>query len=206
MKINAYDFDGTIYDGDSSLDFYLFNLKKHKKEIIHLFPILLCLLKYKTKKMSMEQVKEEFFSFLGRYKNNQEFIKEFWDKHEHKIKQFFKDQTTSSDVIISASPTVLLEEIMSRLGEYKVIATEVDINTGKLLSKNCKGKEKIVRLKEIYKDVEVENTYTDSYSDQPLIDIAKNAYLVKKNKVNKIRLKSKEKTDYLKSIGLCKIF
>lgn len=187
MKINAYDFDGTIYDGDSSLDFYLYNLKKHKKEIIHLFPILLCLIKYKAKKMTMESVKEEFFSFLGRNSNNQELIKEFWDKHEHKIKQFFKDQTTTSDVIISASPTVLLEEVMNRLGKYKVIATEVDINTGKLLSKNCKGKEKIVRLKEVYKDVEVDNTYTDSYSDQPLIDIAKNAYLVKKNKVKKIK-------------------
>ena len=187
MKINAYDFDGTIYDGDSSLDFYLFNLRKHKKEVIHLFPIIIDLVAYKLKKKTMEQVKEEFFSFLKRNNNTQELIKEFWDKNEHKIKDFFKEQTTKNDVIISASPTVLLEEVMSRLGDYKVIATNVDINTGKLLSKNCKGSEKIVRLKEVYKDVEVENTYTDSYSDQPLIDIAKNAYLVKKNKVKKIK-------------------
>ena len=30
MKIVAYDFDGTIYDGDSSVDFYKFCFKKKK--------------------------------------------------------------------------------------------------------------------------------------------------------------------------------
>ena len=35
-EVNIYDFDGTIYDGDSSIDFYLFCLKRN-------FKILLCL-------------------------------------------------------------------------------------------------------------------------------------------------------------------
>ena len=30
MKLIAYDFDGTIYDGDSSYDFYKFCFKKNK--------------------------------------------------------------------------------------------------------------------------------------------------------------------------------
>ena len=29
-KMNVYDFDKTIYDGDSTADFYLFSLKRHK--------------------------------------------------------------------------------------------------------------------------------------------------------------------------------
>ena len=29
--INGYDFDETIYDGDSSVDFYFFCLRKNKK-------------------------------------------------------------------------------------------------------------------------------------------------------------------------------
>jgi flagellar biosynthesis protein FliR len=32
-----------------------------------------------------------------------------------------------------------------------------------------------------------ENFYTDSLNDQPLIDISKNAYLVKGNKITKIK-------------------
>ena len=35
--LNVYDFDKTIYDGDSSIDFYLFCLKR-KKSIILLLP------------------------------------------------------------------------------------------------------------------------------------------------------------------------
>ena len=35
--MNVYDFDNTIYDGDSSIDFYLFCLKKNKK-VIYLLP------------------------------------------------------------------------------------------------------------------------------------------------------------------------
>ena len=29
-KIDVYDFDGTIYDGDSSIDFFLYAIKKKK--------------------------------------------------------------------------------------------------------------------------------------------------------------------------------
>ena len=29
--MNVYDFDKTIYDGDSTADFYLFSLRRHKK-------------------------------------------------------------------------------------------------------------------------------------------------------------------------------
>ena len=38
--MNAYDFDKTVYYGDSTADFYLFCLKRHKK-IITLAPSLL---------------------------------------------------------------------------------------------------------------------------------------------------------------------
>lgn len=30
MRVIAYDFDGTIYDGDSSIDFYKFCIKKKR--------------------------------------------------------------------------------------------------------------------------------------------------------------------------------
>ena len=40
---------------------------------------------------------------------------------------------------------------------------------------------------EEYPDTEIENFYTDSLNDQPLIDISKNAYLVKGDKITKIK-------------------
>lgn len=32
--VNVYDFDGTIYDGDSTIDFYKFCLKKYKNMLV----------------------------------------------------------------------------------------------------------------------------------------------------------------------------
>ena len=32
--MNVYDFDKTIYDGDSTADFYIFSLKRHKKILL----------------------------------------------------------------------------------------------------------------------------------------------------------------------------
>lgn len=37
MKVNLYDFDNTIYKGDSSTDFFFFSLMKYPK-IIKYFP------------------------------------------------------------------------------------------------------------------------------------------------------------------------
>lgn len=37
--MNVYDFDKTIYDGDSTADFYMFSLKRHKM-ILTLLPSL----------------------------------------------------------------------------------------------------------------------------------------------------------------------
>lgn len=34
----VYDFDNTVYDGDSSIDFFLFSLKNHKS-LIRFFPL-----------------------------------------------------------------------------------------------------------------------------------------------------------------------
>ena len=40
-KVWVYDFDGTIYDGDSSIDFFLFCLKKNIKVIFYLPKVVL---------------------------------------------------------------------------------------------------------------------------------------------------------------------
>ena len=36
MKLTVYDFDGTIYDGDSTFDFIKFLMKKDKSIILHI--------------------------------------------------------------------------------------------------------------------------------------------------------------------------
>ena len=45
--MNVYDFDNTLYDGESALDFYFFCLKRHPRLIKYVFVILVSLVKYK---------------------------------------------------------------------------------------------------------------------------------------------------------------
>ena len=104
MKINVYDFDGTIYDGDSSVDFYLFCLKKKIKIIRRLPSFGFNIIFYLFKRISKEQLKGNYFSFLNDFDNIDSVINEFWSKYKNKIKKFYIDKDHKNDFIISASP------------------------------------------------------------------------------------------------------
>lgn len=182
--MNAYDFDKTIYNGDSTADFYLFSLKRHKK-IFTLAPSLVgAFVKfYVFKKGTKTQFKEKMYRFLEFCDTNKD-IEDFWNKNQDKIKNFYLNQQKDDDVIISASPEFLLAPICKRLGIKHLIASKVDCKSGKYSGINCHGKEKVKRFYDTFgSDTKVEKFYSDSYSDTPMAEIAEDAYLVKKNEI-----------------------
>ena len=184
--INAYDFDGTIYDGDSSFDFYMFCLKKNKKVLLQLPVQIYGAILYLFKRCDKTKFKERVFSFLKRIDKVDEYVDEFWEKNIKKIKTLYMERKKTTDIIISASPEFLLKPLEEKL-KFKVIATIVDKKSGKFLSKNCHDFEKIKRYEE-YTTKKVKAFYSDSIkADKPMLKYAKEAYLVKKNDV--IRLK-----------------
>ena len=113
--MNVYDFDKTIYDGDSTADFYIFSLKRHKK-ILLLAPSLIgAFLKFYVFKIGTKtQFKEKMYKFL-KYCDIQKDINDFWNINIDKIKPFYKNQQQKDDVIISASPEFLLAPICKTL-------------------------------------------------------------------------------------------
>ena len=70
-----------------------------------------------------------------------------------------------------------------------MIASPVDIKTGKFLGENCHGLEKVRRLREKYPDAEVGEMYTDSSVDLPMIEISKKGFMVLKNKIIPYKIK-----------------
>lgn len=185
MNVNLYDFDGTIYNGDSTIDFYIFCLKKSKKIIKYLPIQIFYTFLYFIKIVNKKKWKEVFFIFLRDIDNVDETINEFWDSNICKIKDWYFEKKHNYDVIISASPEFLLKPVAERLGVKKLIATIVDSKTGKFLSENCYGKEKVKRLFSELPNIAVDEAYTDTYSDKYIIDLAKKGYMVKKNKIEK---------------------
>ncbi len=183
--MNVYDFDGTIYKGDSAIDFYLFCLKRKPIIIKRFISQIVSFIKYKLKKISKEEFKETFYSYFNDIKNIDEYVELFWDKNQHKIKKWYIKQKNKNDVIISASPEFMIKNIGKRLGIKNIICSKVDKKTGTYYGKNCYGEEKVRRFKEIYKDKIINNFYSDNYCDAPLADISENAYYVKNNKIIK---------------------
>lgn len=183
MKVNLFDFDNTIYDGDSTIDFYFFCLKRNKKIILLLPKQILAFLKYKLGIISKEHMKEIFYSFLKKVDDIDYLVDEFWKISKKKIKKFYLEKDHSNDVIISASPQFLLEPIAKELKIHKLIASKVDNKSGKLLSPNCYGVEKVRRLNEECNNIFVFKAFSDSLSDKPILDLAQRAYIVKKYKI-----------------------
>lgn len=181
MKI--YDFDKTIYDGDSTIDFYFFVLKENKYLIRYLPLQLYGAIMYMLKLYSKEQFKEKFFSFLKGINEIDISIDEFWNKNIFKIKRWYLVNKQDTDIIISASPEFLLTNICKRLGGNQLIASNVCKYTGEFISLNCYGEEKVKRLQQEYQDIVIDEFFSDSLSDSPLAKKAKCSYIVKKNEI-----------------------
>jgi len=84
MKVNIYDFDKTIYDGDSSIDFYIFCIKRQKLLAFTIFRFLIFLILYKFKLKNKKQLKEEYFFFLKYLKNKEKLINDFFENNQKK--------------------------------------------------------------------------------------------------------------------------
>lgn len=180
--MNIYDFDHTIYNGDSTIDFFKFLIKKKPSILLSAPKQFWGFLLYGIKKIDKTELKEYFFSFLTNVDVDL-YIEEFWSLHKNKIFDWYKNQMSETDIIISASPHFLLEPIMNQLKTKNLIASKVNKKTGKFDGKNCYGEEKVKRLIEEMNISSCEKFYSDSYSDAPLARISREAYLIKNGKI-----------------------
>jgi len=179
--MNVYDFDDTIYFGDSTVDFYKFCLKK-KPHILLRFPFFSGAM-FRLGFYKKVVFKERFYGFLKCFDNIDELLEEFWDTHMKNIKQWYLKRQKSDDVIISASPEFLLRPICKRLGILNLMASVVDKKTGKYTGENCWGEEKVNRYRQVYENTVIDEFYSDSLSDEPLALISEKAYVITDEKV-----------------------
>lgn len=204
--MNVYDFDKTIYAGDSTLDFYFFSLKKNPM-LIRFLPIqIIGFIKYMFGMYSKLQFKEKFYSFLKGIKDVDSIVELFWNANQDKIKDWYLKSKEESDVIISASPEFLLNNICRRIGIKHLIASEVNKNTGICEGENCYGEEKVLRFKKYFEKGEIKKFYSDSLSDAPISLMASERYIVNGNNILPWDQYSPGKVKKLKNIFFTKEF
>jgi len=180
--MNVYDFDGTIYNGDSSIDFYLYCLRKRPKIATAFWRQISGVLYCKVGKINTTQMKERFFSFLSLLDDTEALVISFWKKHKRKIYPWYLAQKNKDDVVISASPFFLLQPICKEIGIMQLIATQMNLHSGKITGRNCKGREKVRRFYNQFPGTKIQCFYSDSLTDAPLAEIAEKAFLVKKKR------------------------
>ena len=188
-NIIVYDFDKTIYNGETSTDFMLFFLKRNTKYIIRIFNALYSLFYYKK---NLKKSKEIFFKILNGLdiKFLKEEINEFWKVKKDKIfswvyDEIFENKKIADELIlISATPSIFLDGISKELGFDKLLSTEFEnlneVFNSKIIGANCKGEEKVRRLNNYISDYNILKFYSDSMSDKPLFDLAVEKIFVNK--------------------------
>ncbi len=189
--MNVYDFDNTIYDGESVLHFFFFYIKKTPYLVKYIPKVFYALLKYKMGKITVEQALSDYAPFVEDYFKSIPDIRAdavvFWDMHMKNIKPFYKEIQKEDDVIVTASPECTMDEICKRLGIKHCVGSIINEESGKI-ERLCMRSRKVPAFLEAFPDAEIDNFYTDSpKNDAPLIELAKNAYCVKGNRITKIK-------------------
>lgn len=180
--MNVYDFDKTILPYDSTQAFFRMLFRKYPKLWLNLPTMGIAAIKYKLGYINKTEMKNIMYQSLTQLPNLDAEVAVFWAKRRNHIQSWYLAQKQNDDVIISASPTFLLKPICELLN-VRLIASQVDVHTGKHQGKNCYGSEKPVRFAKEFSLETIDAFYSDSYSDTPMAVHAKNAYLVKGTKI-----------------------
>jgi HAD superfamily hydrolase (TIGR01490 family) len=207
-KLAIFDVDYTLTKRETLAEFYIFMIKKYPKLIFHAPRGIISAFLYGVKILDSQRAKENFIAFIDgvHEKDMQKLVEEFYNKRLSKI--LYKDAIDTMKklksegckvYLISASAEFYLKEFYKIKEVDKVIGTRFTQIGGKysrkISGKNCKGEEKVKRLKEVLKkeDIKVDfkNSYmfSDSLADLPLFNLVGNPYLINYKKThNKIKI------------------
>lgn len=183
MEFIGYDFDNTVYHGDSSTHFTFWCLGHYPATWLHLPAMLWWGALFKLKVCPKTKFKSHLFGYLRHLPDINRVVERFWAGHEKNLKAWYLAKPHERDVILSASPTFLLEPVCTRLGVQKLIATPMNPRTGVIQGENCWGAEKVTRLNQVYAQYHMLEFYSDSRSDDPLARLADQSFLVKGNQI-----------------------
>lgn len=152
-------------------------MKRHPKLYFTFLPKAVWnLILLKRGKMPEYLMQRKFFSYLTLIDDFDVQIERYWDKNEKNIAPWYLAQKRPDDLIISASPTCIIEPIAKRLG-VNFVATEFDREYGVFMNNMMYAKEKAKYIIDHGFPV-IENFYSDSLADTPLALCAEKAHLV----------------------------
>lgn len=192
----GYDFDKTIYKGDSSTDFFFYMIFTRPYLLIFTPYFLIMFALYGMKIVGKKRFKECMFFFVPLHHNIEKIVDKFWARHANKITMWYPPQKQDeNDIIVSASLSFILKPVLQMLNIKNYLATNYNVKTGKIYGENCYGEAKVAEFKRVYPKGKIEAFYSDSLSDLPMMRLADKAYLVKGEEVKEIDIQDYDGID-----------
>ena len=176
--MNVYDFDKTIFRGDSTAHFFAFCLRRHPRILRRLPAVAADATLLLLGRADLTGFKGRLFGFLPDIPDVEAEVAAFWVENKRRVKSWYLKQASPDDLIISAGPEFLLAPMCPKL-----IASRVDPATGAYTGRNNDGEEKVRRFRAEYGKTPVEAFYSDSLHDAPMAAIAQKAFLVKGDQI-----------------------
>ncbi len=174
--MNVFDFDKTIYLRESTTTFYRFCIPRHPLILLWL-PVAGIFGLFRLLRLcDTTRWKEAFHGYLRLVPDTEELVKAFWDREQKHIAPWVTDKLPQGGLVISASPEFLIGEMCRRLG-LDYMGTRMDIRSGRISGRNCRGAEKPVRFRERYPSAAIAEFYSDSLADSPMAALAEKAYM-----------------------------
>lgn len=177
----VYDFDNTIFRGDSTARFCLFLLTRRPGLLRKAPGVARAFLA--MKKIGKTAAKQALYkAVLPGLPDLEGAVSDFWAKNFARVKPWYLAQKKPDDVVASASPEFLLRPACKALGVQTLIASVVDPSTGVYTGLNCGGAEKARRVNLLTGGAPFD-FYSDSDTDLPTARLARRAFRVRGDRV-----------------------
>ncbi len=187
QKLALFDFDGTLYKYDSILSFCLFYYQKKPWRVWRVVIQVFSWFFWKLGLRDTREFKARFICFIAKDSAGEieRIATEFWNKSSSFNPKLLTElQTCQANkvlpVVVSASPDLFILPACQNLGIKHVIATSLHVTEkGYSLGENCRGEEKIKRLRDVFPTHTIHVAYSDNSDDFALLQLAEHGYLIK---------------------------
>ena len=190
ITIKVFDFDNTIYRGESSIDLALYMLRYNKRILLFLPDLLWNLISYKLCIVSREKLERRINDAIKVIVRDREEIlrlsRSFWLRNSHKLDEHILRLIDEEDLIITAGPFFLIDAIKHRLNTRNLICSEVDWERREVSYFNF-GDNKVKRYRELCGEKKIDRFYTDSFNDKAMMDISERVFIVRNGNIKCIK-------------------
>lgn len=206
-KLAIFDIDYTITKKETLMEFFKYTVKQDIRNIRFLPRALFSGLMYLLKVYNEKEVKEHFLKFIDKIneKDLAILVKKFYNEklstilYKDALNMMKKLKKEGYDIyLISASPEFYINEFYAIDEVDKIIGSRFSFKDGiftrTMDGENCKGEEKVKRLKKFLEDENIDVDFKESYmfsdslSDEPLLRLVGKPYLINYKKKNDMEI------------------